>query len=118
MTAPARATADGGELVGEETQHGVTIYYPTATCPYYRLSWRDGLGRRRQASAGRDYEKALRKAATIDARLAAESGDLCEQPPAALLAAYLDPKRTAGRRGERAWSPKHAAGQKYLSRRF
>ncbi|MDM7853647.1 site-specific integrase [Cellulomonas alba] len=56
-----------GHLVGTGR---VTLYVPTGSRPYYRLSFVDATGERRHRSLGRDPEFALHQAEALDAELA------------------------------------------------
>jgi integrase len=89
---PARATAAAALTVSRtvrETTHGVRLYEPTQARPYYRLVYRDRLGKRFQLSAGTDFDAAAALAQEKDRELDAAAGDLTGQLTRTAVAAWL-----------------------------
>ena len=86
----------------------IRIHPPTASRPYHQIVYRVD-GERRVTSGGRTIKTAMDKAATIAARLAADA-DQARHTVSEFLDAWEDPDRPR----PSPWSPKHAAGVRWV----
>lgn len=73
----------------EETPYGVTLYWPSGSSPYFRMTWITPTGERKYSSGGRTHATAWAKACQIDDALAAAQAGADERTVDQLGAAWL-----------------------------
>ncbi len=86
---------------------------PTASLPYYRLTWKSPQGRRRQTSVGTEFRKGWARALEIEGDLISGATPKSERPCSEGLAYWLDPHRPTPRGG---WGESHRANMEAYAR--